>query len=165
MQRGRPMQAPASAPEKTPPTEKRMQSLPDTFPRWAVNVPVTDSSSDAPSEQIAPRDFTFEKEFSDMANEMSASVYPENIPTRPDINGAPETRDAPDISESNETEPREEGAFANADVYEKLEDISSSMRNMTLEDMMLAGLLMMGSSGEYDDETMLILGLILMIGA
>lgn len=160
MQRGRSMQAPAKDPEslKAPEkiTEKKTQSISDTFPRWAVDIPVTDGVPDAPREQINPRDFTFEKEFSERRNEEFSSVYPEKEPVRPEV---------PSISETPEIGPREETFPAGADAYDKLEDISSSVRNMTLEDMMLAGLLMMGSSGEYDDEIMLILGLILMIGA
>jgi hypothetical protein len=45
------------------------------------------------------------------------------------------------------------------------ENIGEKMKNMTFEDMMLTWLAMLGSSGEYDDEIFIILGLILMIGA
>ena len=40
-----------------------------------------------------------------------------------------------------------------------------NLKNMTFEDMMLTWLAYLGSSGEYDDEVFIILGLILMIGA
>lgn len=119
----------------------------DTFPRWAVNIPFADGGNDAERIRIEPRDFLPERED-------TASVYPERPPTE----------SIPDTAENEIPETVVEGPSDSVGAYGKTADMPS-LRSMTLEDMMLTGLLMLGSSGEYDDEIMLILGLILMIGA
>ncbi len=122
------------------------------------------------------------------------SVYPDNIPQMPMLPDPPsDTPDVSEDSENtpeadgksdllngnlqdtdNFDDPNDwdstdssdnSDSSDKSDVYDKMGDISLSMRNMTFEDMMLTGLLMLGSSGEYDDDIMLILGLILMMGA
>lgn len=156
-QRARPAQSsPQNTPEKVRVIEKNDRNTSDTFPRWAVNIPVTDGGYDIQREYPNPRDFLPEKENSEnyivpRAKRDEVSVYPESSPMPPTPEAEP-----PESAQTDENLP------ANSNIYS---DISSSMKNMTLEDMMLAGLLMLGSSGDYDDEIMLILGLILMIGA
>lgn len=141
-------QAPQSTPAKAPVVGSvAAQGDSDTFPKWAVNIPFADEGSDTEKIRIEPKDFLPEKE--DLA-----SVYPERPPTE----------SVPEASENQIPETVEESPSESAGAYEKTADMPS-LRSMTLEDMMLAGLLMLGSTGEYDDEIMLILGLILMIGA
>ncbi len=161
-QRSRSAPAPQSTLERarvTEKTEKSERNDTDTFPKWAVYIPVTDGTPNAPRRYLDPRDFLPEKEFFEEnrsfgQNDGETSVYPEESPMPP--------TPTVDVSENEQTGhdlPPDEN------VYGKMGEISSSVRNMTLEDMMLTGLLMLGSSGDYDDEIMLILGLILMIGA
>ena len=126
------------------------QSVEDTAPGWALSIPLDNGAADSEKVRISPGDFAPEREISDERESINdafasenASVYPENESVNPQI------------TEST-SDPM---------TLEEPVNIFAHMRGMTLEDMMLAGLLMMGSSGEYDDETMLILGLILMIGA
>ncbi len=141
-------QAPQSTPAKAPGVgSAATRGDSDTFPRWAVNIPVTDEGSDTEKIRIEPKDFLPEKED-------TASVYPERPPTE----------SVPDASEDQTPETVEESPSESVGAYEKTAEMPS-LRSMTLEDMMLTGLLMLGSSGEYDDEIMLILGLILLIGA
>lgn len=142
----------AQAPQSTPAKATGVGSVAargdsDTFPRWALNVPATDDGDDTEKIRIEPKDFLPEKED-------TAAVYPERPPTE----------SAPDDAENQSPEVIEEIQIGSAGAYEKTADMPS-LRSMTLEDMLLTGLLMLGSSGEYDDEIMLILGLILMIGA
>ena len=83
-------------------------------------------------------------------------------------------------SEAVYTEPKDfvpasDGVFETVEVVETITheednvsvdaDQLESVKSMTFEDMMLTWLAMLGSSGEYDDEIFIILGLILMIGA
>ena len=95
------------------------------------------------------------------------SVYPDDkadMPMSPNFpsNMSDEADEGFDQPNGN---PQDSDSSNNSDVYDKMGDVSLSMRNMTFEDMILTGLLMLGSSGEYDDDIMLILGLILMMGA
>ncbi|MBE6618362.1 MAG: hypothetical protein E7626_01095 [Ruminococcaceae bacterium] len=76
-----------------------------------------------------------------------------------------EPRDfAPAVSIISDISPKEETKIT-LEPEAPAESVSEKMKNMTFEDMMLTWLMLMSSSGEYDDEILLILGLILMIGA
>ena len=140
----------------------------------ALDIPVTEEREPNFTVYIDPKDFlpeASESRFYSKAEEVSeVSVYPENTPKAPAVPDA-ENDSRADAERGEDTEIKEEsigafsdisGAFASSD---KTGDVAASVRNMTFEDMVLTGLLMLGSSGEYDDDIMLILGLILMIGA
>lgn len=126
-------------PKKAPSITVESQTS-DTRPRWA-----TDFFEDQfwPEEKfyVEPRDFA---PAVTVVNEEKADLGLVEAPASADV--IEDT--ACDLSDDTVTE-----------------DIGEKMKNMTFEDMMLTWLAMLGSSGEYDDEIFIILGLILMIGA
>lgn len=177
-QRSRPAPMPAITPEKSSPTEYKSSIPSEPIPKMALDIPVTESVEEPIREYTDPRDFLpvrDRSEFYDTESKFptrSSAVSKENgsendalreVSVYPDVKVEQGKEGAPDDTPSDTESPKtEDDTGENA---ENTEVFSLSLRNMTLEDMMLAGLLMMGSSGEYDDEIMLILGLILMIGA
>ena len=177
-QRNRPSQALAMPSERTVPTEKKVErSTDEPVARMALNIPLTEEGLISPKEYFNPRDFlpeaneisfydsisentadTDNASPSNVSDEISAenkaaesiievSVYPEKSSEAPDT---PDNTDDMQSSDDNDNT--------------QTEGTSLSVKSMTFEDMMLTGLLMLGSTEDYDDEIMLILGLILMIG-
>lgn len=177
-QRSRPAPMPAITPEKSSPTEYKSSIPSEPIPKMALDIPVTEGVEEPIREYTDPRDFLpvrDRSEFYDPKSELttrSSAVSEENgsenyalreASVYPDVKVEQGKEAAPDDTPSDTESPMTDDA--GEDNTENTEAFSLSLRNMTLEDMMLTGLLMMGSSGEYDDEIMLILGLILMIGA
>lgn len=174
-QRSRPAPTPQTAFEKTEPIKKRAEpTVAETRPVMALDIPVTEDREPDFTVYIDPKDFlpeASESRFYSKSKEVSeVSVYPENTPKAPEVPDSENDsradtergEDAEVKGESTDTFSDISGALASSD---KTGDVAASVRNMTFEDMVLTGLLMLGSSGEYDDDIMLILGLILMIGA
>ena len=128
----------------------------------ALDIPVIEDSEPAFIEYGDPKDF--------LPKSLSrVSVYPEKAPQGPVIsdtqNGSSEDTEYSENIETEESTDTLGGISDRREDVDVKEDIVRSVRNMTFEDIMLTGLLMLGSSGEYDDDIMLVLGLILMIGA
>lgn len=164
-QRSRPLPMPQTSFERSEPAKKPAEkSVSEPLPIMALDIPLSEESTPVLAEYPDPKDFlpeaTESRAYSESkgTSEISeVSVFPENTPEIPEV---PDTEN--DIS-------------ANAGITEDTTDVSEntdetgdtwrSVRNMTFEDMVLTGLLMLGSSGEYDDDIMLMLGLILMMGA
>ena len=177
-QRSRPAPMPAITPEKSSPTEYKSSMPSEPIPKIALDIPVTESVEEPIKEYTDPRDFLpvrDRSEFYDPESEFptrSSAVSEENVSENDalrevsvysDVKVKQGKEGVPDKTPSDIESPKPEDSTE--DSIENTEAFSPSLRNMTLEDMMITGLLMMGSSGEYDDEIMLILGLILMIGA
>ena len=177
-QRSRPAPMPAITPEKSSPTEYKSSIPSEPIPKIALDIPVTESVEEPIKEYTDPRDFLpvrDRSEFYDPESEFptrSSAVSEENVSENDalrevsvysDVKVKQGKEGVPDKTPSDIESPKPENSTE--DSIENTEAFSPSLRNMTLEDMMITGLLMMGSSGEYDDEIMLILGLILMIGA
>lgn len=149
--------------ERIEPIKKAAEkSVSEPLPMMALDIPVIEDSEPAFIEYGDPKDF--------LPKALSrVSVYPEKAPQDPVI---PDTQndstEDTEYSENTETKESIDTLGGISEVSEesyKTDDIVRSVRNMTFEDIMLTGLLMLGSSGEYDDDIMLVLGLILMIGA
>lgn len=163
-QRSRPAPTPQATLEKAEPIKRMAEpTVAETRAIMALDIPFTEERDPDPMVYPDPKDFLPEAL-------SQVSVYPEKAPQEPII---PETENdsRADTERDDDIEIKEESTDAFSDVSErstsddKTADVAASVRNMTFEDMVLTGLLMLGSSGEYDDDIMLILGLILMIGA
>ena len=173
-QRNRPAVTVASPPVKREALERNPEIK--TFPTaaepvsiMALDIPVTEEGITPPYEYTDPKDFLPEanenrfysesvevSEKIEAEKETEATVYPEKA--------FEEASEEAVISEiPKEKSEASDTADSSGDV-DNTGDIVRCVRGMTFDDMMLTGLLMLGGSGDYDDEIMLILGLILMIG-
>ena len=163
-QRSRPAPTPHTALEKTEPIKTRAEpTVAETRAIMALDIPVTEDREGEIIVYPDPKDFLPEAL-------SQVSVYPDKAPPTPEAPNL-ENDGRADTGRDEAIEIKEESTDAFIDVSEgtksadKTGDVVATVRNMTFEDMVLTGLLMLGSSGEYDDDIMLILGLILMIGA
>ena len=157
-QRSRVAPAPQTAVERVEPIKKTVEpSVSEALPIMALDIPVIEERN-IDFKYFDPKDFLPKAlesvsygSLDERAQSLQVSAYPEEATELPEFTEAE--------NNSSENAPvKEESADTRGDV-------AYSVRNMTFEDMVLTGLLMLGSSGEYDDDIMLILGLILMIGA
>lgn len=168
-QRSRPAPTPQTVFERVEPIAKKIvePNVSEPLPIMALNIPVTEDREPGLIEYPNPKDFlpeAFEsRSYSEVEEVSEVSVYPDKTPPTPEVPDA-ENDGSADTEIKGESTDTLGSISDSTESADKTGDVAHSVRNMTFEDMVLTGLLMLGSSGEYDDDIMLILGLILMIG-
>ncbi len=122
---------------------------------------LSEISNSLQGEPILPRDFSPMREntpyFATETVTSDSEILPET-----EENGDKETETAEEAFET--TEISEISEESETETPKNSENLLENIISLKFEDMLLTGLLLLGGSGNYDDEIMLIMGLVLMIG-